>query len=170
MKFDEIHQLYGISTSSLKVLLDDLYRDMWDFYILGWIYAEEQAEQGHKAYPTNIDSLLYLTYEDGKDAFDRMEEAYSDKDYPRISRIAETESHRMFNAGSIDRAKQSGLKHKRWETMLDDKVRENHEYLQGVSVPIDAQFISPDGDSADYPGGFSNASNNVNCRCVLEFT
>lgn len=54
--------------------------------------------------------------------------------------------------------------------MEDDKVRDTHDYLEGMSVGIDEEFYTYDGDHALYPGGFENAQNNVNCRCFLTYT
>lgn len=86
-----------------------------------------------------------------------------------IMRLAETEAHRIVNTAMVDTATQAGAKSKTWVTMLDDRVRETHEYLEGVTVPIDARFYTYDGDSADAPGGFISPENNINCRCMLRF-
>lgn len=106
---------------------------------------------------------------DGEDAFDRLEDAFNSNDESRIALILSTEYHRLYNAGELDRAKLSDMELKVWTTMKDDRVRENHEWLDEVGVPLGAEFFTPDGDSALYPGGFSSASNNCNCRCWLEF-
>ena len=87
-----------------------------------------------------------------------------------IIRIVETEAHSDFNEGSLRKAASSGkARYKRWSTMLDDRVRDTHFYLQGMRVPIDASFYTYDGDSAYAPGGFFLAENNVNCRCTLKY-
>ena len=57
---------------------------------------------------------------------------------------------------------------KNWYTVMDDKVRETHRYLEGASVSLDEEFWTFDGDHAAYPGGFTKAENNVNCRCTVE--
>lgn len=54
-------------------------------------------------------------------------------------------------------------------TMMDKNVRENHMYIEGITVGIDDKFYALDGDEARYPGDFSSAANNANCRCVLKF-
>lgn len=87
-----------------------------------------------------------------------------------IIRIAETESHRIANTSAIRAAKRAGAKEKTWQTMMDDRVREQHEWLEGVTVGIDDEFISPDGDRAQAPGLFSLPENNINCRCELMFS
>lgn len=86
-----------------------------------------------------------------------------------VLRIIDTEAHRDFNTGAFNCAKASGkdgLK-KRWETMRDDRVRDTHDYLEGMVVGIDDAFYTYDGDSAMYPGGFADPANNVNCRCGI---
>lgn len=87
-----------------------------------------------------------------------------------IRRIAETDATRIYNQGAVDAVVANGATgvSKRWRTMNDDRVRDTHDYLEGMVVPFDERFYTYDGDSADYPGGFSLPENNVNCRCVVE--
>lgn len=87
-----------------------------------------------------------------------------------IARIADTESHRIANTGALDAARHAGASTKTWVTMMDDRVRETHDYLEGMSVPIDEDFYTYDGDHAPAPGLFELAENNVNCRCELLFS
>ena len=87
-----------------------------------------------------------------------------------IVRIAETETHRIANEAALNTAKKAGATSKTWQTMMDDRVRETHDYLLGVTVGINDDFITFDGDSAPAPGMFSLAENNVNCRCELIFS
>ena len=87
-----------------------------------------------------------------------------------LVRIAETEAHRDANTAALDTAKKAGAKRKTWVTMLDDKVRDTHSPLEGVSAPIDGEFVTWDGDKAQAPGLFSLPQNNVNCRCELIFS
>ena len=88
-----------------------------------------------------------------------------------ITRIAETDATRIYNQGAVDAVVANGLEgstSKRWRTMQDDRVRDTHDYLEGMVVPFGSRFYTYDGDSADYPGGFNLPENNVNCRCVVE--
>ena len=90
-----------------------------------------------------------------------------------IARVAETDMTRVYNQAVIDAAKEaekeSGQRlNKVWSTMLDEKVRTTHAYLEGMSVPLDAEFYTYDGDHAQAPCGFTSAENNVNCRCQLD--
>ena len=88
-----------------------------------------------------------------------------------IRRIAETDATRIYNQGAVDAVVANNATAstvKRWRTMGDEKVRDTHDYLEGMEVPFGSRFYTYDGDSADYPGGFSLPENNVNCRCVVE--
>lgn len=88
-----------------------------------------------------------------------------------IQRIAETDATRIYNEGALDavRANGNGVGiNKRWVTMMDDRVRDTHSYLEGMVVPYNARFYTYDGDSADAPGMFTLPENNINCRCVVE--
>ena len=85
-----------------------------------------------------------------------------------ILRIAETESHRDSNEAIYDTARSSGMDlMKTWETMQDDRVREQHEEIQGQTVPFEDVFVTWDGHEARFPGDFDTADLNVNCRCWL---
>ena len=88
-----------------------------------------------------------------------------------IQRIAETDATRIYNTGALDAVIANGNGagiSKRWATMLDDRVRDTHSYLEGMVVPFDAEFYTYDGDHAPAPGMFLTAENNANCRCVIE--
>ena len=87
-----------------------------------------------------------------------------------IIRIAETETHRIANTAALDAAKEAGATEKTWLTMIDDRVRSTHEYLEGMTVDIDEDFYTYDGDHASAPGLFELAQNNINCRCELIFS
>ena len=87
-----------------------------------------------------------------------------------IVRIAETDAHRIANTSALESAKKAGATKKTWVTMGDEKVRDAHVYLDGVTVGIDDDFYTYDGDHAPAPGMFLTAENNVNCRCWLHFS
>lgn len=117
---------------------------------------------------SKLDEALNLAI-DGKTYRDRIHEYYEDGTTEEIARVVETEYHRMFNTGGYDAAIANGYTDKEWVTVGDDKVRETHSYLENMRIPINVRFYSFDGDSAMFPGDFSNASNNVNCRCVVKY-
>ena len=102
--------------------------------------------------------------------FDITDSRDVDRTVDDIVRIAETESHRIANTSALDTARHGGATKKTWVTMLDDRVRETHDYLEGMTVGIDDDFYTYDGDHAPAPSLFQLASNNVNCRCELIFS
>lgn len=86
-----------------------------------------------------------------------------------FQRVAETDATRVYNAGVVDGGKASGVPGvmKQWITMEDEKVRSTHEYLQSMTVSLNDDFYSWDGDHARAPGMFTLPENNVNCRCTI---
>lgn len=86
-----------------------------------------------------------------------------------LVRIAETETHRDANTAALDTAKRAGATSKTWVTMGDEKVRDPHQYLDGVTIGIDDEFITYDGGHAKAPGLFGIPELDINCRCILTF-
>lgn len=107
---------------------------------------------------------------DGKDFTDRVREYAELGQASEILRVVETDGNRVYNTGGVEGAKSVGAESKTWRTMLDDRVRESHDYLEGTTVGIDEKFYTYDGDSARYPGDFELPENSINCRCWLEFS
>ena len=92
-----------------------------------------------------------------------------------LERIIDTDYHRCEETGAyntaVNYAEENGrTPYKVWRTMLDDRVRDTHWYIEGVEVPMDERFYTFDGDSARFPGDFELVENNANCRCWLSFT
>ena len=61
-----------------------------------------------------------------------------------------------------------------WEIWFEHLLV-NHMYFtqfpfQDPPVPLEEEFFTFDGDHAAYPGGFTKAENNVNCRCIVRLT
>lgn len=150
--------------------------------------AEKYRELTHEAYEASVEEAaaslraeleadedeyeeLYLLEFDGKTGEEKLVEYAKSDDPAAITRLVESELHRIFNGGLFASAVRSGRDFtKTWVTRDDDRVRETHEYLHGVSVRANEPFATFDGDTAMYPGGFSKAENNVNCRCVISIS
>lgn len=117
-----------------------------------------------------IGEVINLRLRDGKDWRDRMADHLDNGDgIEPIMAMVESECNRDANTGSLDKAWDSGLElTKTWQTMLDNRVRESHDWLEGVTVGIHDKFYT-EGDSAYAPGGFEYPENNVNCRCHLVY-
>lgn len=105
----------------------------------------------------------------GKTFADRVLEHAEKGDAQAILRVAETDGNRVYNSGGLLGARGEATT-KTWETMQDDRVRETHDYLKSMTVPIDEDFYTYDGDHASCPCGFENVENNANCRCWLTFS
>ena len=85
-----------------------------------------------------------------------------------IIRVVDTDLNRVYNDSILDVGERAdGTVMKTWETMMDERVRDTHDYLQSTSVPIDRRFYTFDGDSARYPGDFTLPQNNCGCRCRI---
>ena len=147
-------------------------------YIAGTADAAEQinALVGYRLLDGTFDvvrenEVIYKRLADGKDWRDRLAD-HLDKgdDVASIITMVESECQRDANTGSLDKAWDSGLNlTKTWQTMLDDRVRDTHDYLEGTTVGIHDKFYSYSGDSAYFPGGFETAEENCNCRCSLAY-
>ena len=91
-----------------------------------------------------------------------------------IVRVVDTDLNRVYNDSILnvgERARRSDKPvMKTWQTMEDERVRSTHDYLQSMTVPVDRRFYTYDGDSARYPGDFTLAENNVNCRCRISLS
>lgn len=87
----------------------------------------------------------------------------------RARTIARTESHRIqeaasYDAGKVARSKGADLV-KQWDASLDGSTRQTHRELDGKIVEYDDYFVSSSGSKAEYPGGFGDPAEDINCRC-----
>ena len=150
--------------------------DLLEFaYMLGYTSASEElgviaddvAEFLPKDYMDEREKEVYRKFDD-KDFSERVTEYAEMGDASNILRVAETDGNRVYNAGGLLGAK-GKAKTKTWNTMEDDRVRDTHDYLEQMTVPIDGEFYTYDGDHARYPGDFTKPQNSINCRCFLTF-
>ena len=136
-------------------------------YAYGWKDAEEIV--GIVPFKDGLDDKTVNLEIEGETYRDRIQTQLDADSLEGILRIIETEAHRDYNTAVYEAGRESntpGLR-KKWVTMMDDRVRETHDYLEGAVVGIDDLFYTFDGDSAYAPGGFDDPSNNVNCRCYI---
>lgn len=113
---------------------------------------------------------------DGKTWDERLEEHLLNLDgASSIEKIVETETHRDMNAGIYEVGKlavssgHTDLK-KTWKTMLDERVRDTHSYLEGVTVGMDEEFYTYNGNHAYYPSQFGVPEEDCNCRCRVTYS
>ena len=151
----------------------DIIDMMLDLFLLayanGVTAVNEQFGTNIEPTPEDIERTVYQKI-DGATWEDRVWTWYDeDGTEDDIMRIAETESHRDGNTAAVETAVKAGAKSKTWVTMNDDRVRDTHFWLEGLTVGVDDDFYTYDGDHAPAPGLFQLAENNVNCRCELQF-
>lgn len=93
-------------------------------------------------------------------------------DLVKANRIVRTESHRIRESGGLEsvlHAKSKGvIMTKTWNTVSDERVRDRHAKLDGVTIDADEQF-EVNGYKADAPTLFGVAELDINCRCFLSY-
>lgn len=154
---------------------EDIIDELLDLFLLSYANGATatNSELGTAVMPSvdAVDAAIYASVA-GETWRDRVIGYYdSGGTLYDIRRIAETDATRIYNQGAVDAVvanNATATTQKRWRTMMDDRVRDTHDYLEGMIVPFNERFYTYDGDSAEYPGGFSLPQNNVNCRCVVE--
>lgn len=153
---------------------EDIIDELLDLFLLAYAQGNEVTNENLSSnYEPPLDEVMKTVDAEvaGKTWKERVEDYFANGgSVDDIVRVAETETHRIANTAAITTAKQAGARFKTWLTMLDDRVRETHDYLEGETVPIDEDFYTYDGDHASAPGLFELAENNVNCRCELLFS
>ena len=98
-----------------------------------------------------------------------------------VIRVVDTDMNRIYNDSILnvgeraeDEEPKDGMPKqavmKTWITMADDRVRDTHQYLEGMSVPVNSRFFTYDNDSARYPGDFTDPQNNCGCRCRISLS
>lgn len=182
LPFDELNKFVTITLPShfgasgkvkSKKDEEDIIDELLDLFLLAYAMGNSVTRENLPSnYEPSLDDVMGVVDAKvaGKTWRERVEEYFSSGGTEAdIARIADTETHRIANTAALNTAIESGATLKTWVTMLDDRVRDTHFPLEGVSVPIDADFYTWDGDRAQAPGLFERAENNVNCRCELLF-
>lgn len=178
LRFDEINQLVKeIGTDSVEeyeaLPIEEKRRRkqrfwdcLWDWLLDGW--AAGLLFVGEDKDLPDITKILNWVYPRGETTSDIYDKDITDRE--KLQRMIEAEANRCFNSGVIEAVRGVKGVMKTWETMGDERVRETHEYLEGMTIPFDEEFVTIGGDSAMAPGMFSDAENNVNCRCWISVT
>lgn len=153
---------------------EDIIDELLDLFLLAYAMGNSITNDNLSSdYAPSVDEVMKVVDAKvaGKTWRERVEDYFANGGTGAdIVRIAETEMHRIANTAALETAKRGGATSKTWATMLDDRVRETHDYLEGMTVDIDDDFYTYDGDHASAPGMFELAQNNVNCRCELIFS
>lgn len=183
LAMDELNVLtstsyYSAVSEDIAAMVNQIADDFLSFLIKAYTMGIEGAGimLGHDL-EVNLDDMedaIYLVIE-GETFIDRVADHVVNDDLNGLKSLAESEFHRVYNAAVQDGGEDyvnngSFGVTKNWQTMRDNDVRETHMYLESVSVPLEEDFYTFDGDHAPYPGGFTKAENNVNCRCIVTLT
>lgn len=152
---------------------EDIIDEMLDLYLLAYAEGNERTNKELNGNVPPDTTLMTETIDrrfDGEDFRDRARKYVREGSPEKLYVVADSDSHRVFSTAAYDAAERGGAVTKTWITMEDNKVRDTHDYIHGVSVPMGERFHTFDGDSARFPGDFEYAENNVNCRCDLVFS
>lgn len=181
--FDEIHMgtvryteaIMADTQMSEKEKKDAVCDYLLDFFIMAYLLGTDTGKDylGFEMKPEMM--LMMATIEkkiEGKTFRDRVADHLKEESPERMAQLAESEFHRVFNAAEMDTArayeKSTGRPvYKTWRTVGDDRVRQTHDYIEGVKIPLNEYYHTFDGDTALQPGGFKSAENNAGCRCWL---
>lgn len=169
LRIDELNSLrsdierYAKDRNKLSELMTD-----W----LTLAYADGKADvedQLHGETDISIERVMNVIYANvgGKTAYERIEDDLDNIE--DLYLLFGNERQRVYNTAANDTAGNLEAKFKTWHTMLDDRVRETHDYLEGMTKPMNEPFYTYTGDSAMYPQDFGDAANNINCRCYLTY-
>lgn len=141
------------------------------------LYGPTETENGevNRTIEINIEDMNDAVFRviAGKNWEQRISEYLDDENgtVDDVIRVLDTDMNRIYNDAILDVGEKSdGPVMKTWQTMLDDRVRDTHDYLESMTVPVDRRFYTFDGDSARYPGDFADPQNNVNCRCRISLS
>jgi hypothetical protein len=173
--FDEIDAFKAEITKSDSSTLQaaDVEDEVLDLLIMSYVFGTNAAnEMMGTDYPPNMDEMRETIEEKvaGKNYKERISEHIDEGRPDLIGAVADTDSVRVYNEAILKLGAKAGARNKTWHTMMDERVRDTHSPLEGISVPLDAYFYTWDEDRALAPGGFEKAQNNVNCRCILEIS
>ena len=174
---EQIRERFGnepLPTKNNKEIKEDVLDMLLDFFLLAYAMGNTVTNDnlGANWIPSAEEALKTVNKVVAEKTWtQRVEDYFSNGGTGEdLIRIAETEMHRDANESALLTARHAGAKNKTWLTMADEKVRDSHQYLEMMTVDIDEDFYTYDGDHASAPGMFELAQNNVNCRCELLFS
>lgn len=170
LRLDELNSLQSDIERYLgnKSKITDL---MLDWLALAYADGKTDVEdqlRGETDIPVGrIQEVIYAKV-GGKTAFERLEDDLDSIE--DLFLLFENERQRVYNTAGHDTAENLGAKYKTWHTMLDNRVRDSHEYLEGMVKPMNEPFYTYNGNSAMYPRSFGEPSEDINCRCYVTYT
>ena len=146
-----------------KISRDECIQRITDEYVRILDRYDYRPNMGH------IDNLAEAITDNTLENIDS--EWYTSVD--RSVKIAETETNNSANYEGLQEAIDNGFTQKTWVTMQDNKVRETHRAIDGMTIGIDELF--PVGNAemrypCDEEVAWDFPEESVNCRCVLQYS
>lgn len=178
--WDEVNALENKAEEALKQARTDDFRRRVDIFIdeveelleMDYVLGTQDAAQqlglsitaDYNDIKTAIDKKI-----DGKDYKERISEYFENGTPYDIARVISTDAHRVYNEAMYEAAKSAGATSKTWNCLMLPTSRDTHIYLNGTTVPIDAEFYNYRGESTMYPGQWGIADQDCNCLCWLTY-
>lgn len=191
------NEIYG-SVQDRKFDRKRLEDDIFELLTMSYVYGLEKAGLDlDRDIPVNRDRMRKAVYEKtaGKDFVERLNEHLDAADeriaedqqvsadittaeqlVNELSVLAETEAGRVLNRAIIEAAEDYQRQHpdevvyKTWVAVMDERTRDTHAELDGVTIPLDAEFYTFRGNHALYPHQFKEPEETVNCRCLCSLS
>lgn len=125
----------------------------------------------------NIDKLKFeiaknLTEGTGINKLSKVIKENFDLQKYEADRIARTETLRASSKADIEfiqKMEDMGIEVKKiWISVLDDRTRPDHVYMDGQESDEDGFFTFPEGDKTLFPRLSGIAGQDINCRCHVE--
>ena len=167
---------FSLGTEQRKLFKKDRIDEILDMLIMAYVFGTEDANEEllveESVETSEMYAAVWRVIAD-KNWEQRVSEYFDDPNATAedIMRVVETDTNRIYSDAVLnvgEKVSKRGEKvTKTWNTMQDDRVRSTHEYIESVTVPIDKRFFTYDGDSARYPGDFTDPQNNCGCRCYI---
>ena len=161
--FNQIH----ISKGEDKVKYEDLEKNITD-----WMkgYSETQIGYINNTTRNQVQRIIKngLATKDSVDKIaNDLVQYIGNIANSRSRTIAETEIHNVFSKSNFLSATYKGFQSKTWNSQEDNRVRPSHVQLDGMTVPIEAEFK----ENLKYPGDPDAPSEEIlNCRCFLLYS
>ncbi len=96
----------------------------------------------------------------------RVDDVFKQAADYRAPMIGDTEATALSGYGTLAATKQAGFEETQWVTNHDQKVRKSHADLDGKVRRVGDYYETENG-KAQYPGGFGEPSEDINCRCGI---
>lgn len=166
--------------TALCIDLEKALRNIFILSLAGDITREECAKRLYddfsriareNNYKANLGQLRKNTESIAKTTFERANEPYTGSTERSIL-IAQTNANSIANYDGFVTAYEEGKTAKIWHTMRDNKVRETHSDIDGMTIGIFELFAVGDAEMrfpCDDEMAFDHPEELVNCRCTMEY-